>query len=80
MEVKKTSLEGCLVIEPRIFGDERGFFTETFQVLNLNNQGDFMTMTDSSGNVIIEFDIRAIVRKLNLLLIINQLKCKNYYF
>tara|TARA_B100001175_G_C19132964_1_gene459856 strand:+ start:95 stop:628 length:534 start_codon:yes stop_codon:yes gene_type:complete len=31
MEVKKTSLEGCLVIEPRIFGDERGFFTETFQ-------------------------------------------------
>lgn len=31
MKVKKTSLEGCLVIEPRIFGDDRGFFTETFQ-------------------------------------------------
>lgn len=30
MEVMKTPLEGLLVIKPRIFGDERGHFLETF--------------------------------------------------
>ena len=29
MKIKKTPLEGLLIIEPRIFGDDRGFFTET---------------------------------------------------
>ena len=32
-------------------------FTSSNQVLNLNNSGDFMTMTDSSGNIFIEFDV-----------------------
>lgn len=32
-------------------------FTASNQVLNLNNSGDFMTLTDSLGNVIIEFDV-----------------------
>ena len=31
MKVVKTSLEGCVIIEPKIFGDHRGFFKETFQ-------------------------------------------------
>jgi dTDP-4-dehydrorhamnose 3,5-epimerase len=31
MKLKRTSLEGLLVIEPRCFRDERGFFLETFQ-------------------------------------------------
>ena len=30
MNVIKTKLEGCVVIEPNIFGDDRGFFLETF--------------------------------------------------
>lgn len=30
MQVIKTKLVGVLVIEPKIFGDERGFFKETF--------------------------------------------------
>ena len=32
MKVEKTELGGVLVIEPRVFRDERGFFLETFQV------------------------------------------------
>ena len=32
-------------------------FTASNQVLNLNNAGDMMTFTDSSGNMIIEFDV-----------------------
>ena len=30
MEVKKTGIEGVLVIEPKVFGDERGYFFESF--------------------------------------------------
>ncbi len=32
MNVIQTSLEGCVVIEPKVFDDSRGFFMETFQV------------------------------------------------
>ena len=31
MNVVKTKLIDCVIIEPKIFGDERGFFLETFQ-------------------------------------------------
>jgi dTDP-4-dehydrorhamnose 3,5-epimerase len=30
MKVKPASLEGVLILEPRVFGDERGFFLESF--------------------------------------------------
>ena len=30
MNVVKTSLDGCVIIEPRVFGDGRGFFLESF--------------------------------------------------
>lgn len=30
MKFEKTAIEGVLVIEPRVFGDERGFFMESF--------------------------------------------------
>ena len=32
MKVIKTKLKDCVIIEPKVFGDERGFFLETFQV------------------------------------------------
>ena len=31
MQVKETSLEGVFVIEPKVFGDDRGYFMETYQ-------------------------------------------------
>lgn len=30
MQVIETKLKGCFVIEPRVFGDERGYFFESF--------------------------------------------------
>ena len=30
MEIEKTKIEGLLIITPKVFGDERGFFVETF--------------------------------------------------
>lgn len=32
MKVIETKLQSCVVIEPKVFGDDRGFFLETFQV------------------------------------------------
>jgi dTDP-4-dehydrorhamnose 3,5-epimerase len=32
MEVIKTKLKDCVIIKPKIFGDDRGFFLETFQL------------------------------------------------
>lgn len=31
MNVVKTKLHDCVIVEPKVFGDERGFFLETFQ-------------------------------------------------
>lgn len=31
MKVVKTKLQDCVIIEPKVFGDDRGFFLETFQ-------------------------------------------------
>ncbi len=31
MKIIQTKLQGCVIIEPRVFGDDRGFFLETFQ-------------------------------------------------
>lgn len=31
MKVTKTKLKDCVIIEPKVYGDERGFFLETFQ-------------------------------------------------
>lgn len=32
MNVIQTTLKDCVIIEPKVFGDERGFFLESFQV------------------------------------------------
>lgn len=38
MNVIETALNGVLIIEPRIFGDERGFFKETFSAERYREQ------------------------------------------
>jgi dTDP-4-dehydrorhamnose 3,5-epimerase len=39
MKVLKTSLEGVLIVEPDVFGDERGFFVETFHQKRYKKEG-----------------------------------------
>lgn len=38
MEVIKTGIEGVVVIEPRIFKDERGYFFESFSQREFNEK------------------------------------------
>lgn len=35
MEIKKTTIEGLLILEPRLFKDSRGYFTEIYHKLKL---------------------------------------------
>ncbi|MFD2601233.1 dTDP-4-dehydrorhamnose 3,5-epimerase [Flavobacterium suzhouense] len=37
MEIEKTQLEGCVILKPRIFGDDRGHFFESFNESTFNN-------------------------------------------
>ena len=39
MKVIETALPGVLIIEPKVFGDHRGFFLETFQVERYRDAG-----------------------------------------
>ncbi len=39
MKCRTTPLEGLVVIEPRVFADERGFFLETFQARRYQEAG-----------------------------------------
>ena len=53
MKVKKTTLDGCLIIKPEVFKDKRGFFFETFQMkkyqLNANINESFVQDNFSSS-------------------------------
>lgn len=46
IEVKKTDIEGVLIIEPKVFGDARGYFLESF------NAKDFSEKTGLNINFV----------------------------
>jgi dTDP-4-dehydrorhamnose 3,5-epimerase len=39
MNVIKTKIEDCILIEPKVFGDDRGFFLETFHAKRYKEAG-----------------------------------------
>ena len=39
MEVKKTAIDGAYIIEPKVFGDQRGFFLETYSQKRYQDAG-----------------------------------------
>ena len=38
MEVKQTQIPGVVIIEPRLFKDDRGYFFESFSERDFNTQ------------------------------------------
>ena len=38
MKISHSKLKGCVIIEPRVVGDERGFFLETFQAVRYEQE------------------------------------------
>lgn len=49
MKLIQTDLPGCVVIEPQVFGDDRGFFFESFNLAKLGAHG--VEPTFVQGNV-----------------------------
>ena len=39
MEVIKTEIPGVLIVEPTVYGDERGYFFESFKFYIMNLMG-----------------------------------------
>jgi dTDP-4-dehydrorhamnose 3,5-epimerase len=39
MKIIETAIEGVLIIEPKVFGDERGFFMESWNARTFNDAG-----------------------------------------
>ena len=39
MKIVETDLPGCIVLEPQVFGDERGFFFESYNTERLRDAG-----------------------------------------
>ncbi len=39
MKITKTKIEGLLIVEPEVFGDERGFFVETYNKKRYQESG-----------------------------------------
>ncbi|WP_324661097.1 dTDP-4-dehydrorhamnose 3,5-epimerase [Enterobacter bugandensis] len=57
MNIIKTKLDGLLIIEPKVFGDDRGFFYETYHEQRYKNAGikeSFVqdNRSRSTGNVL----------------------------
>jgi dTDP-4-dehydrorhamnose 3,5-epimerase len=49
MKIIETDLPGCLVLEPQVFGDDRGFFYESFNRDKLRAHG--LELSFAQGNV-----------------------------
>jgi len=53
MEIIKTEIEGVVIIEPRIFKDDRGYFFESFSEINFHEQvckTDFVQDNESKSS------------------------------
>ena len=53
IKVTKTDIDGVLIIEPQVFGDSRGYFTETYNKHDFEQAGlffDFVQDNQSKSN------------------------------
>src|SRR5258708_7916677 len=63
MNIELTPLEGCIIIKPTIFGDERGFFFESF------NQKKFHDLTGDNATFVQDnqsYSTKGVLRGLHL--------------
>jgi dTDP-4-dehydrorhamnose 3,5-epimerase len=61
MEIEKTGIEGLLILHPRIFRDERGYFYESFNRIEFLKEG--LTIDFSQDNQ--SFSVKNVLRGLH---------------
>ncbi len=62
MEVRETGFEGCIVFQPTVFEDERGYFLETF------NQQSFLEALGTKVSFVQDnqsFSYRGVIRAIH---------------
>lgn len=62
MEIKKTACEGLIELYPRIFGDDRGFFLETFREEYLQSFSEYRPFIQDN----LSFSQQGVLRGLHL--------------
>ncbi|MGY0391260.1 dTDP-4-dehydrorhamnose 3,5-epimerase [Bizionia sp. KMM 8389] len=62
MKIQETKLQGCFIIEPRVFEDKRGYFFESFN-LNTFNQGTGLNVEFVQDNE--SFSTKGVLRGLH---------------
>ena len=60
MKIIETSLPGCLVIEPAVFGDERGVFFETWNADRFGEHGLPLTFVQSTVSTSVKGVLRGL--------------------
>ncbi len=65
MNVKKTKLDGILIIEPQVFSDSRGFFLESFSRKNLAPHGIDMEFVQDNHSRSAKGTLRGLHYQLN---------------
>jgi dTDP-4-dehydrorhamnose 3,5-epimerase len=61
MTFKETKLSGCVIIEPRVFGDNRGWFSETYNQAVFEKNGlDYAFVQDNHSYSALKGTIRAL--------------------
>ncbi|MRH41300.1 dTDP-4-dehydrorhamnose 3,5-epimerase [Aquibacillus halophilus] len=66
MNIKDTRLPGVKVIEPKVFGDHRGWFMETYSELNFKEEGiDVAFVQDNQSFSAIKGTLRGLHYQLN---------------
>lgn len=61
MEFVKTKLDGVLILKPKVFPDDRGFFFESFNERNFHNEGLYLDFVQDN----ISFSKKGTVRGLH---------------
>jgi dTDP-4-dehydrorhamnose 3,5-epimerase len=61
MEFVKTKLDGVLILKPKVFSDDRGFFFESFNERNFHNEGLYLDFVQDN----ISFSKKGTVRGLH---------------
>jgi len=47
--IKETPIKDLVIIEPKVFGDERGFFMETYNQKSFKELGIIVTVLSNTG-------------------------------
>ena len=62
MKVEKTKLEGCFILEPELFKDDRGYFFESFNAHKFNSViGQKITFVQDNQS----FSLRGVIRAIH---------------